>query len=96
MIACGSENVRQGRTIFNDMHIYAIRVVSTYVTFYHAKVKKEYWQELDIGCPKQQSITITRYPGNDSDPINGFDLSTQNGRLNVIVALYQLRQLITS
>ncbi|RGB33887.1 hypothetical protein C1646_703352 [Rhizophagus diaphanus] len=96
IIACGDENIRQGRRIFDDMHIYAIRVVSTYVTFYHAKINKEYWQELAVGCPQQQSITITRYPGNNSDPINGFDLSTPNGRQNVIVALCKLRELITS
>lgn len=79
-----------------DMHIYAIRVVSTYITFYHTKINKEYWQKLAVGCPQQQSITITRYPGNNSDLINGFDLSTPDGRQNVIFALCSLRELITS
>jgi hypothetical protein len=77
------------------MHIYVIRVVSTYVTFYHTIIKKEYWLELAEGCPRQQSITIIRYPGNNSDPINGFDLSTPIGRQNVIDALCKIRELIT-
>ena len=78
------------------MHIFVVRVVSTYVTFYHTRINKKYWQELAVGCPQQQSITIARYPGNDSDPINGFDLSTPNGRQSVIDALCKLREFITS
>ena len=78
------------------LFLFVIRVISTYVTFYHTRINKEYWQELAIGCPQQQSITIIRYPGDDSNPINGFDLSTPNGRQSVIDALCKLREFISS
>ncbi|CAB5389950.1 unnamed protein product [Rhizophagus irregularis] len=56
----------------------------------------QYWQELTVGCPQRQSITIIRYPGDNSNPINGFDLSTPNGRQSVIDALCKLREFIIS
>ena len=71
-------------------------MVSTYVTFYHTRINKEYWQELTVGCPQQQSITIIRYPRDNSNLINGFDLSTPNGRQSVIDALCKLRAFIIS
>ncbi|CAJ0759872.1 7135_t:CDS:2 [Entrophospora sp. SA101] len=79
ILACGDENIRQAREAFN-MTIFAVRVVSTYVTFYRATISKSYWNELAIGCPRQQSITVLRWPGNSSDPIVGFDLAEPNGR----------------
>ncbi|CAB5388452.1 hypothetical protein RhiirA5_382585 [Rhizophagus irregularis] len=93
IIACGNENLRIARKVF-EMHIYVIRVVFTYVTFYHARISKKYWYELAAGCPRRQSITVDRYPGDDSDPLNGFDLATPEGREAVINALCKIRERI--
>ncbi|CAJ0647781.1 635_t:CDS:2 [Entrophospora sp. SA101] len=90
ILACGDENIRQAREAFN-MTIFAVRVVSTYVTFYRATISKSYWNELAIGCPRQQSITVLRWPGNSSDPIVGFDLAEPNGRRGVLEALSRIR-----
>ncbi|CAB4481719.1 unnamed protein product [Rhizophagus irregularis] len=35
-------------------------------------------------CSRKQSITITRYLGDNNDPINRYDLSTPNGRHNAL------------
>ncbi|PKK72845.1 hypothetical protein RhiirC2_368135 [Rhizophagus irregularis] len=96
IIACGDENIRKALQVIDNMFIFVIRVVFTYVTFYHTRINKEYWQELTVGCPQRQSITIIRYPGDNSNPINGFDLSTPNGRQSVIDALCKLREFIIS
>lgn len=85
--------MRVARNLF-EMNIYVIRVVFSYVTFYHARIPKEYWNELAVGCPRRQSITVDRYPGDDSDPLNGFDLATPEGREAVINALCKIRERI--
>ncbi|CAB4401121.1 unnamed protein product [Rhizophagus irregularis] len=38
----------------------------------------------NIHCSRKQSITITRYLGDNNDPINRYDLSTPNGRHNAL------------
>ncbi|CAJ0632552.1 13845_t:CDS:2 [Entrophospora sp. SA101] len=95
ILACGDENIRQAREI-REMTIFVVRVVSTYDTFYCATINKRYWDELGIGCPRQQSITVLRWPGNSSDPIVGFDLAEPNGRRDVLEALSRIRQYLLS
>nr|CAG8654563.1 5269_t:CDS:2 [Entrophospora candida] len=93
MLACGEENIRQA-TMTYDVIIFVVRVISTYVTFYRSVIHKGYWDELGIGCPRQQSITIFRWPGNSSIPFVGFDLAEPHGRKNVLEALCKIRQFI--
>ena len=93
MLACGDENTRLAQKTY-DVMVFVVRVISTYVTFYHAIIHKGYWDELAIGCPRQQSITIFRWPGDSSNPFVGFDLAEPNGRINVLEALCKIRQYI--
>ncbi|CAG8786194.1 13669_t:CDS:2, partial [Dentiscutata erythropus] len=93
MLACGDENIREAHMAY-DMIIFVVRVVSTYVTFYRASIQKDYWDELSLGCPQKHSITIFRWPGNNSDPFLGFDLAESNGRKDVLEALCKIRQYI--
>jgi hypothetical protein len=69
--------------------VFVVRVISTYVTFYRTTIKKEYWNELANGCPRNQSITVTRWPAS-SDPLNGLDLAEPNGRQAVLDAFCRL------
>ncbi|CAJ0643337.1 4298_t:CDS:2 [Entrophospora sp. SA101] len=93
MLACGEENTRQANMTY-DVTIFVVRVISTYVTFYRSVIHKEYWDELGIGCPRQQSIEIFRWPGNSSVPFVGFDLAEPYGRRNVLEALCKIRQFV--
>nr|CAG8657827.1 7430_t:CDS:2 [Entrophospora candida] len=72
--------------------ILAFRVISTYVTFYRATIPIGYWDELGIGCPRQQSLTIFKWPGNSSDPRVGFDLTEPDRRRNVLESLCKILQ----
>ena len=59
--------------IKEDQTIYAIRVISNYVTFYRATVTVDYLNELDLGIPKKSTLEIRRFPGiNEKD--SGLDL----------------------
>ncbi|RHZ63250.1 hypothetical protein Glove_330g47 [Diversispora epigaea] len=47
IIACGDENIRAPHVEnYFDQTIYAMRVISSYVTFYKAFISAEYWAEL--------------------------------------------------
>nr|CAG8661479.1 5656_t:CDS:2 [Entrophospora candida] len=93
MLASGQENILQAQEN-HDVIIFVVRVISTYVTFYHAIIHKRYWDELGAGCPRQQSVTIFRWPGNSSKPSAGFDLAEPVGRRNVLESLCKIRHYI--
>ncbi|RIB04643.1 hypothetical protein C2G38_2221835 [Gigaspora rosea] len=93
MLACGEENIHRACRTYS-MVMFAVRVISTYVTFYRATIHKEYWDELGNGCPRRQSLTIFRWPGNSSNPFLGFDLADPNGRRTVLESLCKIRQYI--
>ncbi|CAG8599142.1 11351_t:CDS:2 [Paraglomus occultum] len=87
ILACGYENVRLSIT---DQTILAVRVISSYVTFYKAEIPVAYWRELRRGLPQKQSITILRWPGRN-DPNAGLDLAEPIGRRSVLTALIKIR-----
>ncbi|CAG8628887.1 5305_t:CDS:2 [Paraglomus occultum] len=90
ILACGDENVRLSRAI-TDQTIFAVRVISSYVTFYKAEISVAYWKELKKGLPQKQTITILRWPGG-SDPNAGLDLAEPAGRRSVLRALVKIRE----
>ena len=57
MLACGYENILDD---FVDQEIFALHVVSSYVTFYRAEIPVLYWKELHTGLPVDQPIMIKR------------------------------------
>lgn len=90
ILACGSENIRLGETP-KDQTLWAIRVISTYVTFYKAIIPASYWMELANGLPKEQKVEVERWPI-DNGLKTGFDLAEPAGRRTVLTALTKIRE----
>jgi hypothetical protein len=91
IIACGDEDIRDTdneKPI--DKTIFAMRVISTYVTFYKAEIPAKYWSELSHGLPKSEVI-IKRWPGENAKR-KGLDLVEPDGRRKVLEALANIRQ----
>ena len=89
ILACGDENMRTAEVV--DQVMFAVRVISTYVTFYRAEIPAEYWKELGLGLPQKQSIVINRWPG-ENHIKSGLDLAEPDGRRAVLTALTKIRQ----
>ncbi|CAG8644716.1 3397_t:CDS:2 [Ambispora leptoticha] len=93
IIACGYENMRLIDYEYKEQTIFAIRVISTYVTFYKTEIPAIYWKELEEGLPKVQSIEIRRWPAKNSLR-SGFDLAEPSGRETVLKSLLKIRQFL--
>ncbi|RHZ83724.1 hypothetical protein Glove_88g19 [Diversispora epigaea] len=99
ILACGDENMRQIARIapqpdvITDQTIFAIRIISTYFTFYKTVIPATYWKELESGLPQKQSIVIKKWPG-DNCPEAGFDIAEPGGRRKVLIALSKIRQFL--
>ncbi|CAG8624002.1 6823_t:CDS:2 [Paraglomus occultum] len=92
ILACGSENLRSlGGERPTDQKILAMRVISTYVTFYKAVIPAKYWEALEKGLPKDQSLKIQRWPARN-ELTSGFNLAQPNGRRVVLIALAKIRE----
>ena len=94
IVACGNENIRAtSREEFIDQTIFAMRVISTYVTFYKAVIPAEYWSEFKHGLPKETSVNVKRWPGVNGKQ-DGLDLVEPDGRREVLGALTKIRQFL--
>ena len=92
ILACGWENWNlAGRII--DQTIYAIRVISSYVTFYKAEIPEAYWKELRRGLPRKESIEILRWPGRNNAQ-SGLDLAVPEERHAILEAINKIRQFL--
>ncbi|CAB4493818.1 unnamed protein product [Rhizophagus irregularis] len=92
MLACGSENLRYlGKDTHTDQIILAMRVISTYVTFYKTVIKAEYWKELDSGLPKKEEVEIQRWPAKNGLRA-GFDFAEPTDRQTVFEILAKIRE----
>ncbi|RHZ86013.1 hypothetical protein Glove_57g11 [Diversispora epigaea] len=92
ILACGDENKRLiNLNKWTDQTIYAVRVISTFVTFYKTTISKKYWDELIEGFPKTHSVVIQRWPG-ENGMDTGLDLSEPNGRKAILTAFSKIRQ----
>jgi hypothetical protein len=89
ILACGYENMLDDTV---DQEIFALRVISTYVTFYRAKIPASYWKEFVVGLPKKQSIVIKRWPKENNRRNNSLNLAEPSGRKTVITELIKIRQ----
>ncbi|RHZ89724.1 hypothetical protein Glove_12g67 [Diversispora epigaea] len=90
ILACGSENVRSIDE-YKDQTLWAVRVISTYVTFYKAFISAKYWEELEKGLPKNQSVVVKRWPAKNGWK-SGFNFAEPDGRREVLTALVKIRQ----
>ncbi|CAG8625281.1 8076_t:CDS:2, partial [Paraglomus occultum] len=94
IVACGSENIRAtSEDDFSDQTLFAMRVISTYVTFYKAFIPGKYWAELYYGLPKETSVNVQRWPGQNGKK-RGLDLVEADGRREVLGALTKIRQFL--
>ncbi|CAG8530944.1 9690_t:CDS:2, partial [Paraglomus occultum] len=94
IVACGNENIRAtSKEEFINQTIFAMRVISTYVTFYKAVIPAEYWSEFDCGLPKVASVNVKRWPGENGKQ-EGLDLVEPDGRREVLGALIKIRQFL--
>ncbi|CAG8656699.1 15165_t:CDS:2, partial [Racocetra persica] len=94
IVACGNENIRAtSKEEFINQTIFAMRVISTYVTFYKAVIPAEYWPEFDHGLPKEASVNVKRWPGENGKQ-EGLDLVEPDGRREVLGALTKIRQFL--
>ncbi|CAG8575722.1 41_t:CDS:2 [Ambispora leptoticha] len=92
ILACGSENIRSiGSEEHTDQILWAIRVISSYVTFYKAVIPAAYWVELENGLPNKQKFEIERWPIKNGLR-TGFDLAEPDGRRTVLTALVKIRE----
>ncbi|CAB5371296.1 unnamed protein product [Rhizophagus irregularis] len=89
ILACGYENMLED---YVDQEIFALRVISTYVTFYRAKIPASYWKEIVVGLPKKQSIVIKRCPKENNRRNSSLNLAEPSGRKTVITDLIKIRQ----
>ncbi|RIA85564.1 hypothetical protein C1645_741491 [Glomus cerebriforme] len=60
ILASGSENLRDSFDVddYKEQTIFSMRVISTFVTFYKTVISSKYWEELEDGLPKEQSVEI--------------------------------------
>ncbi|GBB92474.1 hypothetical protein RclHR1_02010011 [Rhizophagus clarus] len=63
-----------------EQTMYAVRVISTYVTFYKTVIPVLYFKELSEGLPKEQSIEILKWPG-ENIPIDDLNLGKPEGKV---------------
>ncbi|CAG8822350.1 11325_t:CDS:2, partial [Gigaspora rosea] len=92
ILACSSVNLREiYKGEYVDQELFAIRVISTYFTFYHAVITGSYWEELDLGLPKKQLTTIERWPPKNGKD-EGLDIAQIGGRKAVLTALAKIRE----
>lgn len=90
ILACSDKNIRDNGEIY-DQVLFAIRFISTYITFYKAEISEKYWKELSIGLPKKHSVVIKRWPG-ENKKLSGLDLASPEERIAVLNALTKIRQ----
>ncbi|RHZ80756.1 hypothetical protein Glove_132g70 [Diversispora epigaea] len=93
ILACSSENMRLRDFKYTEQTIFAVRVISTYVTFYKTVIPVIYWKELEKGLPKKQSIEIQRWPA-DNSLRSGFDLAEPDGRRTVLNSLFKISRFL--
>ncbi len=94
MLACGNENIREiylGKYAVQEM--FAVRVISTYVTFYRTVISTSYWKELGEDLPQKQSVVIERWP-RENGIKTGLNLVEPKERKDVITAFIKIRQYI--
>ncbi|CAG8653335.1 9544_t:CDS:2 [Funneliformis caledonium] len=100
ILASCNENVRYIRALrlenrrnpdYTDQISWAVRVITTYVTFYKVMIPTTYWQELENGLPKESSVVIQRWPAENSLS-SGLDLSDPADRNEVLDALVKIRE----
>ncbi|CAG8776489.1 8081_t:CDS:2, partial [Dentiscutata erythropus] len=92
ILACANENMlhtAHQTDVILDQIIFAVRVVSTYFTFYKAIIPSGYWNELGYGLLKKESIIIKRWP-EDMRPASGLVIVEPSGRQNVLKAFFKI------
>ncbi|CAG8463043.1 6401_t:CDS:2 [Paraglomus occultum] len=95
MLSCASMNIQayDNKKDYTSQLIFAVRVISSCVTFYKAVISVEYLQELDKGLPVENSVVIERWPG-EGGRRDGLDLANPAQRRRVLEALTKIRHFL--
>ncbi|GBC09072.1 hypothetical protein RclHR1_00860010 [Rhizophagus clarus] len=94
ILACAYNNLRKlGAANYRDQTIFAMRVISAYVTFYKAVIPAEYWNELDEGLPKEKIVRVIRWPAINGLR-SGYYLGNLEGRQKVLSSLAKIREFL--
>ena len=90
ILACADENYRQ---MFKDKDqtMFAMRAISTWISFYKVIIPDAYLEESDEGLPLKQSIVIKRWP-RENKPYDSLDLTKEDGRYSVLETLIKIRK----
>ena len=95
MLTCASDNLRQFNKTTNqtiEQTIYAVRIISTYVTFYKTVIPSLYFEELtEQGLPQEHSVEILRWP-EENHPFAGLNIAEPEGRREVLEILIKIRK----
>jgi hypothetical protein len=95
MLTCASDNLHEINKTKNqtmDQTIYAVRIISTYVTFYKTVIPSSYFEELsEEVLPQKQSVEILRWP-EENFPRSGLNIAEPEGRREVMEILIKIRK----
>ncbi|CAG8830464.1 24265_t:CDS:2, partial [Racocetra persica] len=93
IIACRDENIHATNNEESvDETIFAICVLSIYITFYKTEIPAKYWTELSRGLPKTD-IIVKRWLGENAKR-KSLDLVEPNRRKAVLDALANIRKFL--
>lgn len=79
VVASRNYEVAAGQNIIADVTLYAIRVISHYVTFYRATYTPAYFDEIALGLPLTAHAQVNRNPELNGLR-NGYDLTNATER----------------
>ncbi|KAF0421284.1 hypothetical protein F8M41_006807 [Gigaspora margarita] len=96
ILACAFTNFdnADSPTTGESQTVYAMRVIGTRFTFYKAFLSRDYLRSLHKGFPPHNlSVTISRFPPNDSkETLHGHDYADKNQRFLIVDLLYRLKE----
>jgi len=90
ILICRHENLRIYCAV-TDQIIFAVRVVSSHVSFYKDEISIAYWKELRRELLHKQTIEILRWSG-ENDSYTGLNLAELNERQAMLMALAKIRK----
>ncbi|KAF0373746.1 hypothetical protein F8M41_012988 [Gigaspora margarita] len=96
ILACAFTNFDHAisPTTGESQTFYAMRVIGTRFTFYKAFLSRDYLESLHQGFPPHNlSVTISRFPPNDSQETRyGYDYADKNHRFLIVDLLHRLKE----
>ncbi len=77
-----------------EQTIYAVRIISTYITFYKIVIPALYFKELSEDLPQKESVEILRWP-EENIPLASLNIGEPKGRHEVLEILVKICKHLT-